>query len=119
MASAQIPVIGNDSSIEIANWNIEWFGNTSNGPSNEKLQQQNAANIIQTTDMDLWGLGEISDAAAWDTLLKRLPDYGGIISTWEQTQKTAVLYKKSIFRALYSRHILAVYNLEFASGRLP
>lgn len=105
--------------MEIANWNVEWFGHASNGPTNETLQQKNVAAVIAKSQIDLWGLCEISNATAWDTLLGRLPEYGGVISTWSQEQKTALIYKKSQFRFLYQKHPLGVYEQEFASGRLP
>jgi endonuclease/exonuclease/phosphatase family metal-dependent hydrolase len=114
-----IPAIGTDSTIEMANWNIEWLGNTGNGPSNEKTQLSNAAVVINKAKLDLWGLCEISSQAAWDSLLARCPEYGGVISTWSQEQKTALMYNKSIFRVLYQKHPLGVYELEFAGGRLP
>jgi endonuclease/exonuclease/phosphatase family metal-dependent hydrolase len=114
-----IPTIGTDSTIEMANWNIEWLGSTGNGPSNEKTQLSNAAAVINKAKLDLWGLCEISSQAAWDSLLARCPEYGGVISTWSQEQKTALMYNKSIFRVLYQKHPLGVYELEFAGGRLP
>lgn len=114
-----MPKIGTDSTLDIANWNIEWLGDSGNGPTNEKLQLSNAVALLTKADIDLWGLCEISTAAAWDSLLARMPAYGGAISTWSQPQKTALLFRKSMFTLLYQQHILAVYEREFASGRLP
>lgn len=114
-----IPALGTDSTLDVANWNVEWLGSTTNGPSNERTQLSNALKILKNTNMDLWGLCEISSAPAWDSLLKNMPEFDGAISTWDQTQKTALLFRKSIFRKLYQQHILAIYDREFASGRLP
>lgn len=119
LTGQNIPVIGKSGELEIANWNIEWFGDSFSGPNNEALQQKNVATVIQKSDMDVWGLCEVSDATAWDTLLARLPSYGGVISTWSQTQKTALLYRKSLFDFLYQKNILSAYYTDFASGRLP
>lgn len=118
-SNAQIPVLGDTNTIEIGNWNIEWFGNTGYGPTNETLQQTNVYNVLNTTNVDLWGLCEISDSTAWKNLVNKLPAYGSAISTWSQTQKTGLLFKKEHFKLLYSKNILAEYDREFASGRMP
>jgi hypothetical protein len=52
-------------------------------------------------------------------LQANLPQYGAVITTYTQTQKTALLYKKSMFRLLYSKSILLAFDYEFASGRVP
>lgn len=114
-----IPKIGTDTTVDVAGWNTEWLGDAQNGPSNEVTQMKNVVSVIKGIDMDLWGMCEVSSPAAWDTLKARLPDYDGVISTWSQTQKTALLYRKSMFRVLNAQHILVVYEREFASGRLP
>lgn len=119
LTAQNIPAWGTDSTLDIACWNIEWFGHPSNGPSNNLTQLKNAVSVIKKSDADVWGLCEISTAAYWDSLKKNLPDYDGVISEWNQEQKTALIYKKSQFRFLYQRHILAVYDYDFASGRLP
>jgi len=114
-----VPKIGTDSHLEIANWNIEWFGSTSYGPSDEVLQKKNVLSVLKNTDLDIWGLCEVSSASAWDSLKANMPEYGGIISTWSQTQKTAILYKKSTCKLLKSGNILTTYSKEFANGRTP
>lgn len=119
VAAQNVPVIGTDTTLDVGNWNVQWFGSTSGGPVNEALQQQNVANVITQSKMDLWGLVEVSDLVAWDTLLGRLPEYGGVISTWTQTQKTALLYRRENFRFLYQKHPLSASSYDFAGGRLP
>jgi len=119
LGAQTIPKIGTDTTVDVACWNTEWLGNTQNGPTNELTQMKNVVAVIKGMDLDLWGMCEVSSAAAWDTLRERLPEYAGVISTWSQTQKTALLYRKSMFRLLGAQHILAVYEREFASGRLP
>lgn len=111
---------GDTNAIEIANWNVEWYGDAGNGPSNETLQQSNVKNIIQKSNIDIWGLQEISSATAFTKLLSDLNnEYDYAISTWDQIQKTALIFKKETCRKLYAKNILAVYDREFASGRLP
>jgi endonuclease/exonuclease/phosphatase family metal-dependent hydrolase len=114
-----IPALGTDTSIDAACWNVEWLGDASNGPTNEKLQLNNVTAVLSKTKIDLWALCEVSSPAVWDSLKKKMPGYSGAISTWSQTQKTALLFRDSLFTMIYSRHILAVYEREFAYGRLP
>jgi len=119
MFGQNIPNLGSDTLLEAACWNIEWYGNTGYGPTNEALQQQNVTKVLQSAGMDLWALCEVSDSNAWKDLLKNMPDYGGVITNYAQVQKTALLYRKSMFQLLRVRNLLPVYEREFASGRLP
>lgn len=116
---SQVPKIGSDSTLDIANWNIEWFGDSLNGPSNENTQLTNAVKVIKSMDMDIWGLCEISNSGYWQKLQNELEDYGAVITNYAQTQKTALLYRKSQFKLIYSKSILLAYEFEFASGRFP
>ncbi len=116
---AQVPKIGTDTTLDICNWNIEWFGDSINGPSNENTQLNNAVTVLKSMDMDIYGLCEISNPGYWQKLQDALPGYGAAITTYSQTQKTALLYKKSMFRMLYVKSILLAFDFEFASGRFP
>jgi hypothetical protein len=116
-----IPKIGHNTSLEIGNWNLEWFGKTSPGygPSNDTLQQRLIANCILASDLDLWALCEVSDAKAFDTLCRRLPQYTGIICNYTPEQKTALLFKKNLFQ-LVSAKLLGLNNKDsFSTARYP
>ena len=94
---AQVTKVGNDTLIDVVSWNVEWLGNTSNGPSNEALQYTNVKTAIANTDMDVWGLAEVCDASLFSSLLQDLSVFDGTLSSFSQTQKTAMLWKKSKF----------------------
>ena len=119
LVKAQVPKVGTDTTLDICNWNIEWFGDSINGPSNENTQLNNAVTVLKSMDMDIYGLCEISNPGYWQKLQDALPDYGAVITTFTQTQKTALMYKKSMFKMLYSKSILLAFDFEFASGRFP
>jgi hypothetical protein len=70
-------------------------------------------------NLDLLGLCEISNVGYWAKLQSNLPDYGAVLTNYSQTQKTGLLYRKSMFRLLYSKSILLAFDYEFASGRFP
>lgn len=123
--------------LDIVSWNIEWFGSTSNGPSNKALQEQNVVKILRYLDADIYAMCEIVDTAAFrrvvDSLGRNRYDY--IIAPfcsfatspsdpdWFTQQKTAFIYDKNVVNHLQDGGILrnstgnAYYN--WASGRFP
>jgi exonuclease III len=119
-ASAQVTKVGNDTLLDVAGWNVEWFGDASNGPSNEPLQYTNVKSVIQNTDIDVWGLAEVSNTTTFTTLLTDLTAYDGVNSSFSQTQKMALIWKKSKFKLITAGNILteSTYNYQFA-GRPP
>jgi endonuclease/exonuclease/phosphatase family metal-dependent hydrolase len=128
-ALAVIPGKGTAATLDVASWNIEWFGSTGAGPVNEPLQLQNARDIISGTDFDIWGVAEITDQAAWNDLESQLPGYtgflasesvvtGGSASYGATEQKVGVLYRSSVATLLGAKVILTANDADFA-GRPP
>jgi endonuclease/exonuclease/phosphatase family metal-dependent hydrolase len=124
-----IPAKGTSATLDVASWNIEWFGSTGSGPSNETLQLQNARDIINGTDFDIWGVAEIADQTAWNSLESQLPGYTGFIAS-EATvtggstyytgteQRVGILYRSSIATLVGAKVILTANDADFA-GRPP
>lgn len=117
---AQVTKVGNDTLMDVAGWNTEWFGDTQNGPSNEPLQYANVKAVISNTDLDVWGLAEVSNPTTFNTLLSDLTAYDGVLSSFSQTQKTAMIWKKAKFNLVSYGNKLTeqTYNYDFA-GRPP
>lgn len=124
-----IPGKGSAATLDVASWNIEWFGATGSGPSNETLQLQNARDIINGTGFDIWGVAEIADQAAWNSLESQLPGYtgflasepvvtGGSASYGATEQKVGILYRSSIATVTGAKVILTANDADFA-GRPP
>lgn len=127
-----IPRKGTATTLDIASWNIEWFGDTSNGPTNETLQLQNARAVIAGADMDIWGVAEIVSLAQWNSLKSQLPGYAGFIAKEPNVvngaafysdfnnaeQNVGILYKTSIATVTDARVILTSNDNNFA-GRPP
>lgn len=101
-AQAQVTKVGNDTLLDIACWNVEWFGDatTGNGPNNEPLQYANVKSVLLNTDIDVWGLAEVSNMNTFNTLIAEMVGYSGVESSYSQTQKTALIWKKSMFDLL-------------------
>src|SRR5262245_55403804 len=127
-----VPGRGTATTLDIASWNIEWFGDTGNGPTNEALQLQNAAAVISGANMDIWGVAEIVSLTQWNSLKSQLPGYAGFIAKEPNVvngatyysdfnngeQNVGILYKTSIATAPDARVILTSNNDDFA-GRPP
>lgn len=132
VARATVPAQGSSTTLDVATWNIEWFGDAANGPSNEALQQSNVRDVIAGADLDLWGLEEVVSRPAFDTLLARLPGYAGVLANDQSVvngpqyysdfsnteQKVALLYKSSVATVKSARIILTANDYDFA-GRPP
>jgi endonuclease/exonuclease/phosphatase family metal-dependent hydrolase len=124
-----IPAKGAADTLDMASWNIEWFGSTSNGPANENQQRNNARDIIAGTDFDIWGVAEIVSTSHFNSLKSQLSGYAGFLandplvasgSSFYTTseQKVGILYKSSVATLQSARIILTQNNTEFA-GRPP
>ncbi|HEX2779996.1 MAG TPA: lamin tail domain-containing protein [Gemmatimonadaceae bacterium] len=128
-AFALVPPEGTAADLDVAGWNIEWFGDTQNGPTNETLQLQNARDVILGTDADIWGVAEIVNQAQWNSLESQLPGYTGFLASesvvangasyYSATeQKVGILFKTSVATLLDAKVILTANNTDFA-GRPP
>lgn len=116
---AQVTKVGNDTLLDVAGWNVEWFGDATsgNGPSDEALQYANVKAILKNTDIDVWGLAEVSNPTTFSALLTDLATYDGVLSSFSQTQKTALIWKKSKFDVISYGNVLteSTYSYDFAS----
>lgn len=132
IARATVPAQGSATTLDIATWNIEWFGDAANGPTNEAVQQANVRDVIAGADLDIWGLEEVVSRPAFDTLLARLPGYAGVLANDTSVvngpqyysgfsnaeQKVALLFKSAVATVRSARIILTANDYDFA-GRPP
>ena len=130
--SVVIPAKGGATTLDIASWNIEWFGDASNGPTNKTLQLQNARDVVAGTDFDIWGVAEIVSSTQWSSLKSQLPGYAGFLANEPNVingpayysdfnnaeQKVGILYKSALATPLDARVILTANDSDFA-GRPP
>ena len=130
--------------LEVVNWNIEWFGHTGNGPVNEELQEANVLKILKAVDADVYGLMEIVDEAKLKKVVDQLDGYDYVISDFGShtntsknppsalagAQKLAFVYKTSVVTNLGARPMLSQglntaedaahpYYYYWSSGRFP
>jgi endonuclease/exonuclease/phosphatase family metal-dependent hydrolase len=115
--------------LDVGEWNIEWFGSMAGGPPDKPLQLRNASEVIRHVDMDVWGLEEIIDAGEFNRLLSRLPGYAGFLANdpmvargsdyyAEDEMKVGILYRPDTIAVRSARVILGDHEYDFA-GRPP
>lgn len=124
-----VPPRGAANTLDVGEWNIEWFGSTANGPTNEALQLANARDVILGADLDVWALEEIVGQMQFDQLKAQLPGYDGFLASDARVtsgssyyasseQKVGVLFKSSVITFRSARIILTANDYDFA-GRPP
>jgi endonuclease/exonuclease/phosphatase family metal-dependent hydrolase len=88
-----VPAVGDDSTIDIASWNIQNFPRASATP-------RLVADLIASMRLDLVAVQEIEDVAAFDELVARLPEHGGLLSSHTygngSYQKVGFIYRESL-----------------------
>jgi hypothetical protein len=130
--------------LEVVNWNIEWFGSTGNGPTNETQQEQNVVTLMQNANADVYALSEIVSETRLAAVVSQLPGYSYVISNYgshtntsanppsalADAQKLAFVYRTSLLSNVTTTALLSqginssadltnpAYNY-FASGRFP
>ena len=119
-----------DLTLNVVNWNIEWFGSSSNGPSNETLQQANAKKVMDVLDADVYAVAEIVNPTSFGNLIGSLDkSYGYVIgdycsgsSNCTTSQKLAFAYKTDVVSNVKARPLMissATAKANWASGRVP
>ncbi|MDP2174964.1 MAG: T9SS type A sorting domain-containing protein [Bacteroidota bacterium] len=119
LSGQTLPKIGKDHTLEICNWNIEWFGKIGFGPKDKELQFNNIKNVINESDIDLFAFQEVANALVFDSLMKHLPNYNYCISNYSSELKIAFAYKKQIFKLVECKIIGNDSQAFFSTGRFP
>lgn len=125
---ARLPSEDFTSTLDVGSWNVEWFGDPDEGPTDERAQQGNVRNVLRQMNLDLVGLVEVVDAYEFDLLLRALPQYDGLLVTDPRVQngsayysrgeqKVALLYKKR-FTVDSARVVVTQSAFDFG-GRPP
>ena len=131
-ATSPVPARGTASTLDFATWNLEWFGEPGEGPSNEALQLENVRDIITGLQMDLWSVQEVTREAHFKDLIAQLSGYAGFLandpivtdgaayySDFDNTeQKVGIIYNTSVATIQSAKVILKENNSDFA-GRPP
>lgn len=121
VASQNLNLTGNtfntNSTLEVVNWNIEWFGASGNGPTDKTQQAANVKTIFNNLNADIYGLQEVVDTALFRNNV--LPagynvifsDFGSYAdhknhSGYATAQKLAFMYRTDIVKPVATYGIL-------------
>jgi len=127
-----VPAQGTEASLDFGTWNLEWFGDARNGPSDEDLQLDHVAHVIAGLEVDLWSVQEVVDEDHFAALLEALPGYGGMLANDPRVengpafyndfsgneQKVGVVFRLGVVDVDAARVILTDFDDAFA-GRPP
>jgi endonuclease/exonuclease/phosphatase family metal-dependent hydrolase len=127
-----IPPRGTDATFDVATWNVEWFGDPGNGPTDELGQLQRVRDVLNGAQIDLWALQEIVGDAEFNDLVAAAPGFSGLIAddpsveggpNWyrdfgDNEQKPALVYRSSAVTVRSARIVLTDEDFAFA-GRPP
>jgi endonuclease/exonuclease/phosphatase family metal-dependent hydrolase len=127
--AVRIPRQGTATTLDVGTWNVEWFGDAGNGPTDEVLQFSTVASAITAMDLDIIGLQEVVSSAQFTDLDTRLPGYTGVLASdgivvggagsyTPGEQKLALLYKPGVATLTSARIVLTNASNDFA-GRPP
>ncbi|GAB3197818.1 endonuclease/exonuclease/phosphatase family metal-dependent hydrolase [Pontibacter aydingkolensis] len=106
--------------LDVVTWNIEWFGSTSSGPTNEDLQYENAKKVIQDLNADIIGVQEIVDENKLRALATEIGyAYESMTMSWQASseQKVAFLYKPEVVTVKKEKVILSKLYEDIRAGR--
>lgn len=97
---------------DVMTWNIEWFGDKNNGPSNLDRQRSNVLLVLQYLRPDLVAVQEIVDEDFFLLLIQELNDglpddyqYSGFITKYQQPQQVGFIYNTVTVDSLFSNLI--------------
>ncbi len=125
-----------DKTLDVAAWNVYWFGNKANGATDEALQQTNVKRVLDSLKADLYVLSEVSNPTAFTDLVAKMIGFKGLCSTAisaggvaDDAQRVCFIYKESVITAISSKPLLKgttpianypdTFDRFWASGRLP
>lgn len=127
---------GGPFTLDVVSWNIEFFGDPTNGPANDDLQEANVKKILRWLNADLYGMLEVVDTTRFRRLVDSLGnnEFGYFIAPfcsnnqtgtgngWLKGQKQAFIYRKSVFSNITTRGIMrgsSTGYTNWAAGRFP
>jgi endonuclease/exonuclease/phosphatase family metal-dependent hydrolase len=101
--------------LRVLTWNIEWLGDLREGPSNEAHQLGVAQAVLAEHAPSLAALQEITTRASADALRAQLPGHALSLSSYAQSQQTALLFDARRFERIAERSVEGLSD----AGRAP
>lgn len=110
-----------DDTLEAVTWNLKWFGDTRQGPSDDRRQTKNILQVTDSLKADLYAFEEVYDQGALDSLVKYMQGYHGFVATaYPRDQHTSFVYNTQTIDSVSSGIITEGQDEhDWASGRYP
>lgn len=106
-AGQNVPRQGAPETLDVATWNIRWFGDSNQYPDDDALQRANVAATMQQSGIDLWAVQEIADEADFDRLLDALgAPFDGVLASISGDQHIGYVYDTDVVHVRSVEHIL-------------
>lgn len=132
--TADAPVNPNTSDFKITNWNTEWLGCTSFGPTDETLQLNNVASAMLAMDSDIYCIQEVANLSTNPSIPALVALMGSDVwegkivypSAVDCDQRQGIIYKKARVQFVYSAQLSSgspaqgnSYFYNWSGGRYP
>jgi hypothetical protein len=120
--------IGFEKSLEVVNWNLEWFGSPDENPVNDDVQQANVETITENIAADIFAFEEVVNETRLQNVVNHLNaiygpgTYSSIVSNYgshtnpfdpdiifalNTSQKLAFVYKTAMFSNITTEALLS------------
>ena len=121
--------IAKDKTLDIATWNLAWFGDETNSPAagkpnSDAIQKEAVKNVLQQLDADIYAVEEVSDDALFAQMVSEMNDYSFILS--EATsypndasgpkQKVGFIYKNKTVKPVKTKVLLQTIHPYYNGG---
>ncbi len=132
-----------NNALNIAAWNVNWFGSPTQGPTNLTTQYNNVKTVLTTINADIFEMEEVSDSVGFKALVASIGGYSCTCSpeySYSNSppidpygQRLCFVYKNSVFSNVTTTPLLTNFKNDptlltnypntnsrfWASGRLP
>jgi exonuclease III len=117
-----------DQTLDVAAWNMDWFGDESNSPTagktnSDEIQKDSIKSILNKMDADIIGVEEISDDALFAKMVSEMNGYSYVLSdavsypnTSGTKQKVGFIYKTSTVKLISTKVLLASIHPYYNGG---
>ncbi|WP_367771051.1 endonuclease [Flavobacterium sp. WC2421] len=121
--------ISKDKTLDIATWNMAWFGDETNSPAagkinSDAIQKDAVKNVLQQLDADIYAVEEISDDVLFAQMVSEMNDYSYVLS--EATsypndfsspkQKVGFIYKNKTVTPVSTKVLLETIHPYYNGG---
>ena len=130
-ANKSVSLAGNTfdiaNTLEVVNWNIEWFGSPAQDPSNDALQASNVKTVVNNINADIYGFAEVVDTTlfrntvlpvGYNVIFSEFGSYADnkLDADYPLAQKLAFMCRTDIIKPLRTYGVLQdTYNPAVAS----